>query len=66
MKYPSLGILSTGSQWLTSLLVGQGIATLGLVLYALFVGPLVPHDGIGTLLAGFLIGVMGEGYRRGR
>ncbi len=53
-------------QWLTSLLVGQGMATLGLVLYALLIGPLVPHDGIGALLAGLLIGVMVECYHRGR
>ena len=53
-------------RWLSSLLLGQVAATLGLVLYGLLVGPLVPHDGIGALLSGLLVGVMIEGYRRGR
>ena len=59
-------IMLSGQRWLSSLLLGQVTATLGLVLYGLLVGPLVPHDGIGALLAGLLIGVMIEGYRRGR
>ena len=54
------------SQWLRSLLLGQGLATLSLVLYAVLVGPLVPHDGLGAFLAGLLLGVMVEGYRRSR
>ena len=54
------------SQWPSSLLFGQGITTLGLVSYAVLVGPLVPHDGLGAFLAGLLLGVMVEGYRRSR
>lgn len=53
-------------QWLTSLLLGQGIATLGLVMYAVVVGPLVPHDGLGAFLAGVLLGVMVKCYRHSR
>ncbi len=59
-------ILPNDHHWLTSLLLGQGIATLGLLLYALLVGPLVPHDGVGAFLSGVLIGVMVECYRRSR
>ncbi len=54
------------SQWLSSLFLGQGLATLGLGLYAVLVGPLVPHDGLGAFLAGLLLGVMLEGCRRSR
>ena len=57
-------ILPNEQHWLTSLLLGQAIATLSLVLYALLVGPLVPHDGVGAFLAGLLIGTMVESYRR--
>ena len=59
-------LLSTQRQRLMSLLVGQGVATLGLGLYALLIGPLVPHDGVGEFLSGLLNGVMEEGYRRTR
>ncbi len=54
------------SSWFSSLLIGQGIASLYLGLYAICVGPLVPHDGGGALLAGILLGTMIECYRRGR
>ena len=60
----TLSSLPTHSQWLTSILIGQVIATLGLGVYALLIGPLVPHDGVGAFLAGLLIGVMVECYRR--
>ena len=61
----SMGMPPPGhQQWLTSLLLGQGIATLGLGVYALLVGPLVPHDGVGAFLSGLLISVMVECYRR--
>ena len=59
-------IQPTRRRWLTSLLLGQCIATLGLGLYALLQGPLVPHDGVGAFLSGLLIGVMVECYRRSR
>jgi hypothetical protein len=32
------------------------VATAGLLLYAVLVGPLLPHDGLGALLSGLLIG----------
>lgn len=59
-------VLLDRHQWGTSLLLGQGVAGLSLLLYALFVNTLLPHDGVGTVLAGLLIGAMIEGYRRGR
>ena len=59
-------LLSPRSHWLTSLLLGQGVVTLGLGLYAFLIGPLVPHDGLGAFLAGVLLSVMVEGYRRTR
>ncbi len=62
----ALAGLPIRSQWFTSLLLGQGLATVGLVLYAVLVGPLVPHDGLGGFLAGLLLGVLVEGYHRGR
>ena len=62
----TVAILPNRRQRLTSLLLGQGIATLSLLLYAGLIAPLVPHDGIGAFLAGILIGVMLECYRRGR
>ena len=62
----TLALLSRRRSWLTSLLLGQGIATLGLLLYATLIGPLVPHDGVGAFLAGLLLGVMVECYRRSR
>ena len=43
-------LLSTQRQRLMSLLVGQGVATLGLELYALLIGPLEPYDGVGEFL----------------
>ena len=57
---------TTRPPWLPSLLLGQGIATLGLLWYAVLVGPLVPQDGVGTFLSGLLLGVMVECYRRSR
>jgi hypothetical protein len=62
----TVAIRPTRRRWLTSLLLGQCIATLGLGLYALLQGPLVPHDGVGAFLSGLLIGVMVECYRRSR
>ena len=56
-------LLSTSSYWPSSLLLGQGLAAAGLLLYALL-SPLVPHDGVGVLPAGLLIGVMIELYCR--
>ena len=53
-------------QWLSSPLLGRGLAILGLVLYAVLVGPLVPLDGVGDFLSGLLFAVMLEGYRRSR
>ena len=47
-----------------SLLVGQGVAWLSLALYAAVFGSLMPHDAIGTLLAGLCIGLMVEFYGR--
>ncbi len=46
--------------------VGQGTATVGLGFYALLVGPLVTHDGIGAFMVGILLAVIIEGYRRTR
>lgn len=59
-------VSSDRRRWLSALLWGQGVATMGLLIYAAVVGPLVPYDGIGALLSGVLIGVMIECYRRGR
>ena len=56
----------TLAQWLTSLLLGQCLVSLGPLVYALLIGPLVPHDGVGRFLAGILTGVMPEGYRHCR
>ena len=52
------------SQWLSSPFLGRCSATLGLVLYAVLVGPLVPLDGVGAFLSGLLLAVMLDGYRR--
>ncbi len=52
--------------WLSSVLVGQAIATVCLLLYAAFVGPLVAHDGVGGFIFGLLIGAIIEGYCRAR
>jgi hypothetical protein len=56
-------LVSASPDWLSSLLLGQGVAIIGLLLSALF-SPLVPHDGVGTLVAGLLLGVMIEAYHR--
>jgi len=58
--------IPTLPQWLTSLLLGQCLVSLGLLVYALLIGPLVPHDGVGGFLARMLTGVTLEGYRRSR
>jgi YVTN family beta-propeller protein len=58
--------LAPSPQLLSSFLVGQGVAAVGLVVYAGLVGPLVPHDAVGGFLAGVLVGVMVECYRRSR
>ena len=52
--------------WLSSLLLGQGVAAFALFLYGVLVGPLVAHDGVGAVLSGLLIGVMIGCYRRER
>ena len=46
--------------------LAQVTATVGLGFYAFFVGPLVAHDGIGAFVAGMLLAVSIEGYRRTR
>ena len=48
------------------MLLGQVAATIGLGFYAVLVGPLVAHDEIGTFLAGLLLAVIIEAYRRTR
>jgi hypothetical protein len=48
------------------MLLGQVTATVGLGFYAVLVGPLVAHDGIGAFVAGILLAVSIEGYRRTR
>ena len=48
-------LLPDRGRWLSSLPPGQGVATVGLLLYALLVSPLVPHDGLGTFLSGVMI-----------
>ena len=58
--------IPTLAQWLTSLLLGQCLVSLSPLVYALLIGPLVPHDGVGGFLAGILAGAMLEGYRRSR
>lgn len=50
--------------WLPSLLLGQVVAASGLLIYAFTGKPLLSHDGLGTFLAGLLIGVMIETVRR--
>ena len=47
-------------------MLGQVTTTVGLGFYALLGGPLVAHDGIGAFLAGVLLTVINEGYRRAR
>ncbi len=58
--------IPTLAQWLTSLLLGQCLVSLGPLVYALLIGPLVPDDGVDGFLAGILTGAMLEGYRRSR
>ena len=60
----SATVTVSGGPWLTSMLVGQVTATIGLGFYALLVGPLVAHDGNGAFLAGVLFAAIIEGYRR--
>jgi hypothetical protein len=59
-------VMMSGGSWLTSMLLGQVTATVGLGFYAVLVGPLVAHDGIGAFVAGVLLAVIIEGYRRAR
>jgi hypothetical protein len=59
-------VMMSGGSWLTSMLLGQVTATVGLGFYAVLVGPLVAHDGIGAFVAGVLLAVSIEGYRRTR
>jgi hypothetical protein len=47
-------------------LVGQVVACVGLGLYASLIKPLLPQDLVGALLAGVVLGVLLECYRRGR
>ena len=50
---------------LRSVLVGQMVAGMGLVLYGRGIAPVAAHDVLGAVLAGMLLGVMIECYRRG-
>ena len=54
-RYWRSTLLPDRGRWLSSLQPGQGVATVGLLLYALLVSPLVPHDGLGTFLSGVMI-----------
>ena len=47
-------------------LVGQVVAGVGLGLYASLIKPLLPQDLVGALLAGVVLGMLLECYRRGR
>lgn len=47
-------------------LIGQGVAGLGLLLYGRLISPLVAHDVIGAALSGVLLGLMLECSRPGR
>jgi hypothetical protein len=49
-----------------SVLVGQVVAGMGLVLYGRLIAPVVAHDVLGAGLAGLLVGVMLECSRRGQ
>lgn len=51
---------------MSSVLLGQGISVLGLVLYWALVGPLSPHDGLGAIVSGLLIATMILLYRSER
>ena len=59
-------VMVSHGYYLTSMLVGQVAATVGLGFYGALVSPLVAHDGIGTFLTGVLLAVFIEGYRRAR
>jgi hypothetical protein len=58
--------LSPQSRWPSSLLLGQIVATAGLLVYAMAGGQFVGHDGLGTFMAGLLLGSMIEAVRRHR
>ena len=51
---------------LGSLLTGQALAASGLGFYALFVGSVLAHDAVGAFMAGMLLGLTVEFYRRNR
>jgi hypothetical protein len=51
---------------LRSVLVGQMVAGMGLVLYGRGIEPVAAHDVLGAVLAGMLLGAMIECYRRGQ
>jgi len=51
---------------LRSVLVGQMVASMGLVLYGGLIDPVAAHDVLGAVLAGMLLGAMIECYRRGQ
>jgi hypothetical protein len=59
-------ILVSPYHLLSSLVVGQAIAGLGLLLYGVLVSPLVTHDAVGGFVAGMLLGLTVEFYRRSR
>jgi hypothetical protein len=51
---------------LRSVLVGQMVAGMGLMLYGRGIEPVAAHDVLGAVLAGMLLGAMIECYRRGQ
>jgi hypothetical protein len=51
---------------LRSILLGQGVAALGLALYGILAGSPTPLDGLGAFIAGLMMGWIIEFYRRGR
>ena len=59
-------VMVSGGSWLTSMLLGQVAATVGFGFCTVRVSPLVAHDGIGAFVAGMLLAVSIEGYRRTR
>jgi hypothetical protein len=59
-------VLRTPSRRLLEfVLAGQVLAWLGLGLYGWLVKPLAPHDVIGAILTGIVVGVLLECYKRG-